>query len=135
MKAQIQQHSVAISSLFIALVALSYTTWREEVTERNRNTRLAAFEVLKNLGKLQVIVNETIYEKKESAFVGWGNVAIISDMGSLVPAPVPEKTQTLVTVWGDNWQKLKKDEKAQDAVTEEIDSARKAVLGVIHALR
>ena len=134
---QFQQHFVAILSLFIAVVALCYTTWREEATEHNRNTRIAAFEVLKNLGELQIVVNQTIYQpqSEKSAFLGWGHISMIGDMGSLLPEPIPEKTQKLVKVWGDTWQKLQNDEPAQDSLTQEIDSCRDATLVVIHALR
>jgi len=135
-KEQIKQHFIAILSLMIAMTALVYTTWREEVTEHNRNARIAAFEVLKNLGELQVIVNQTIYQTKDnSPFLGWGHVAIISDMGSLLAAPIPEKTTQLVQTWGQNWQKLATDEAAQDSITEEIDSCRQATLVLIHSLR
>ncbi len=138
LKQQFDQHFVAILSLFIAVVALTYTTWREEVTEHNRNTRVAAFEVLKNLGQLQIIVNQTIYQNKKTdstAFLGWGHIAIIGDMGSLLPSPIPEKTSKLVTVWSNTWQKLSNDEAAQDSLTYEIDSCRKAILEIIESLR
>jgi hypothetical protein len=113
----IKKHGIAILSLFIAILALGYTTWREEVTEHNRNMRIAAFEVLKNLGELQVIVNETIYAHADSAF------------------PIPEKTEKLAKVWGENWEKIKSQESAQDAITNEIDTCREAVLTVLHSLR
>ena len=135
---QLQRHFVAILSLVIAIIALGYTTWREEATEQNRNTRTAAFEVLKNLGELQVIVNLAAYPQPNFPFnplVGWGHVAIISDMGSLLPEPIPKLTEELVKMWGDNWQKLQANEAAQDTVTAEIDTNRKAVLEVIHKLR
>ncbi len=134
-KSQLEQHFVAILSLLIAVVALGYTTWREEVTEKNRNTRQAAFIVLKNLGELQVIVNETIYEPNKSAFLGWGHVAMISDLGSLLPSPIPQKTQELAATWGTNWQKLKTDEAAQDATSAQIDACRTATLEILHQLR
>lgn len=135
-KDQVKQHFIAILSLLIAVVALFYTTWREEATEHNRNARVAAFEVLKNLGELQVIVNQTIYEAKDNASIlGWGHVAIISDMGSLLAAPIPEKTTQLVQTWGQNWQKLAQDEAAQDSITHEIDSCRHATLELIQSLR
>ncbi len=135
MKEQIKQHFVAILSLLIAVVALGYTSWREEATEHNRNTRQASFEVLKHLGELQVIVNQTIYQNAQDAFLGWGHVAIISDMGSLLPNPIPKKAEELAVVWGENWQKLAHDEQAQDAVTGQIDSLRESVRLVIHDLR
>ncbi len=135
MKEQIKQHFIAILSLLIAIVALTYSTWREEATEHNRNTRQAAFEVLKHLGELQVIVNQTIYQDSKEAFLGWGHIAIITDMGSLLPSPIPAKSEELARIWGENWQKLSSDEAAQDSVTAQIDSLRESVLGIIHHLR
>ena len=133
---QIKQHFIAILSLMIAVVALFYTTWREEATEHNRNARTAAFEVLKNLGELQVIVNQTIYESKDNtSILGWGHVAIISDMGSLLAPPIPEKTTELQQTWGQNWQNLSQDEAAQDSITHEIDTCREATLVLIQSLR
>ena len=138
LKDQFGHHFVAILSLCIAVIALGYTTWREEVTEKNRNNRVAAFEVLKNLGELQVIVNYVIYEPENpmaNIFLGWGHVAIISDLGSLLPDPIPNETKHLVEVWASNAQNLQHDEKAQDAVTKEIDSSRQSLLRCIQSLR
>jgi len=135
---QLKDHFIAVLSLIIAIVALSYTTWREEVTERNRNIRVAAFEVLKNLGELQVVVNLAAYPQQNLPYnplLAWGHVALISDMGSLLPKPIPEKTHKLVEAWGETWQNLTSDEQAQDRITKEIDANREAVLEVIHTLR
>ena len=60
---QFKRHFIAIISLLIAIVALSYDTWRNEETEKNRNIRVAGFEVLKNLSELQFAVNNLTYEK------------------------------------------------------------------------
>jgi len=39
MREQIRNNMVALISLLIALSALGYNTWRNELTERNRNIR------------------------------------------------------------------------------------------------
>jgi hypothetical protein len=137
-KEQIKQHFVAIVSLVIALTALLYTTWREEATERNRNTRQAAFVVLQNLGQLQVVINSSFYQPDNTMgnpMIGWGYVAIITDMSELLPSPVPEKAKALSTAWGESVPKLKTDEKALDNVTQEVDASREAVLEVLRKLR
>lgn len=134
---QVKNHFIAILSLLIAVVALTYSTWREEVTERNRNTRLASFEVLKNLGELQIIVNYAHYQPDNSMgnpILGWGHIALIGDMGQLLPPPVPEKTQALVKAWGENWENLK-DQETTEKISQDIDSSREAVLNVIKSLR
>jgi hypothetical protein len=82
---QVKSNLIAIISLAIALTALGYTTWREEVTEKNRTLRAAGFEVLKNLGELQLIVNYIRYDPENpqaNPYLGWGYVAIIGDVSA-----------------------------------------------------
>lgn len=137
-KEQLKQHCIAIVSLFIAIIALLYTTWREEETERNRNVRVAAFEVLKNLGELQVVVNYAVFQPDNSMgnpMLGWGHVAIISDMSQLLPPSMQESAKKLQTAWSANFQSLKTEEVASDHVTQEIDASRESVLEVIRHLR
>ena len=79
-KQQLQDNLVAIISLFVAIAALLYTAWREETTERNRTLRTAGFEVLKNLGELQIVVNQVYSHNdpiKDIPQIGWGHVALI----------------------------------------------------------
>ena len=135
---QLKMHSIAIMSLIIAIVALTYTAWREEVTEKNRSTRLAAFEALKALGELQIIINHAHYQPNAplgNPFLGWGYVALVGDMGQLLPAPIPVKTSQLTKVWGAQWEKISTDETALDEITREVDTSRSAVLEVLRSLR
>ena len=46
---QIRNNLVAIISLVVAISSLSYNTWRNELTEENRNIRFAGFEVINSL--------------------------------------------------------------------------------------
>lgn len=135
---QIGQHIVAIISLIIAIVALTYTTWREEESEQNRNFRLAAFEVLKNLGNLQVIVNYGHYEPDNSMgnpILGWGYVALAGDLSKLLPSPVPEQVDKLIQVWTDEWKKIKTDQASVDRISQQIDQARTAVTDQLYHLK
>jgi len=137
-KEQIKQHFVAIVSLVIAIIALLYTAWCEEETEKNRNVRVAAFEALKHLGELQVVTNYAYYQPQSSLgnpMLGWGHVAIVCDMSELLSDSMKEKATKLKTVWSENFQRLETDEKASDRVTQEIDASREAVLEIIRKLR
>ncbi len=134
---QIRGNLIAIISLVIAITALSYTAWREEVTEKNRNNRQAGFEVLKNLGELQIIINYGHYQPDSSLgnpILGWGHIALISDLGQILPPPIPEKTKSLVNVWGEDWQKFKTDDAAADRITSQVDAARIAVVNMLKNL-
>lgn len=50
LRQQVRRNLVAIISLVLALLSLSYNTWRNEVTEYNRNIRQAGLEILVTLG-------------------------------------------------------------------------------------
>ena len=91
-----------------------------------------------HLGELQIIVNHELYQKDSALanpYLGWGQISLISDLSQLLPTPVPETVQKLVTVWGNNWQKIKTDEEAATLVSDQIDSSRKEVLESIRYLR
>lgn len=135
---QIKNNLVAIISLVVAITALLYTAWREETTEKNRTLRVAGFEVLKNLGELQIVVNHTYYQQDGAPgnpFVGWGHVALISDLSELLPPPVPETIEKLINLWSQDWKKIKTDEKAASRISDEIDHSRKEVLESIRYLK
>ncbi|HBS27331.1 MAG TPA: hypothetical protein DD827_09455 [Gammaproteobacteria bacterium] len=66
---QIQNNSLAIISLVVAFSALGYNTWRNELTESNRNIRMAGFEMLLHIGELQ----KTTYLAHYDADVVQGN--------------------------------------------------------------
>src|SRR5579862_4333579 len=106
---QITNNLIAIISLFIAITALYYNTWRNEQTEKNRNIRTAAFEVLKELGDLQAIINYAHFQPKTAdgnPYLGWGYIAMVNDLSELLPPPVPKNIQTLTQAWNKNWMKI-----------------------------
>ena len=134
---QLKSNAVALISLTIALIALGHDTWRSEVSEENRNIRIASFEVLKNLGELQVVVNASHFSDSKmniNPMNGWGYIALIGDLSQLIPEPVPEKAQQLVKTWGSQWSNIHSDETAADAITEKIDDSRLSVLEVLRSL-
>jgi hypothetical protein len=135
---QIKNNLIAIISLIIAITALSYNTWRNEHTERNRNIRTAAFEVLKELGELQVVINYSHYQRDGvvgNPYLGWGYIAYINDLSQLLPSPIPNKVKTLTEVWRGNWSDIKSNETAIDKISKEIDNSRESVLEIIRQLK
>lgn len=135
---QIKNNFIAILSMIIAITALSYNTWRNELTEKNRNIRTAAFETLKELGELQIIINHSYYQHDNAMgnpLLGWGHVAFITDLGQLLPYPIPTRVKKLTEVWGDNWDKVQTNEVAVDKITNEIDQARESVTNVLRQLK
>lgn len=75
---QLLKHSVAVVSLMTALVGLSYNAWQANQNEINQNMRVAAFEVLKNLGELQTVVNYAHFsgdQLRGNPIEGWKHVS------------------------------------------------------------
>ncbi len=135
---QIKNNIIAIISIAIAIMALSYNTWRNEHTERNRNTRTAAFEILKELDELQVVINYSYYRHEslmDNPYLGWGHIAYISDLSQLLPSPIPGKIKTLTEVWEKNWEKIKTNDAAIDNISNEIDHSRESVLSILRQLK
>jgi hypothetical protein len=135
---QLRENFIAIVSLVIAIIALVYSAWREETTEKHRNIRTAGFEVLMNLGELQIVVNHVYYKPDDTLanpYVGWGYLALASDLSNLLPSPVPEMVAKLVNVWGENWENIHSNEEAINKISNEIDNSRKEVLQVLRHLK
>lgn len=135
---QLKTNAVALISLVVALTSLGYNTWRNERTEHNRNVRVAAFEVLKHLGELQVIVNGAFYAKDDSLghpMMGWGHVALISDLCQLLPAPALQHAEELHGAWQADWQRIRDDEASVDRISNEIDETRETIREILRHLR
>jgi len=135
---QVRSNAVALISLAVALTALGYNTWRNERTEHNRNIRVAAFEVLTQLGELQVVVNSAFYGTaghRMDPMDGWGRVALITDLSKLLPAPAPACADELHRVWQDNWQSIAESEESVERVTAEIDQSRETIREILRQLR
>ena len=150
---QIHDNAVALISLFIAVSSLAYNTWRNETTEEQRNVRHASFRVLENLGELQQVVDMRHYylpfeesrgNEGELRVSGFGNVAMISDLMMLMPAPAPGAGMELQSTWQAHFAQLDQlapggthsDEArlAELEITKAIRASREAVLEVLKEL-
>jgi hypothetical protein len=135
---QLQANAVALISLVVALSSLGYNTWRNEQTEENRTVRVAAFEVLKDLGELQLVVNQAFFAKDDRMghpMAGWGRVALISDLSEVLPPPASRRAEQLHQVWQANWRQIEDDEASVDRITAEIDATRDAIRKIVRQLR
>jgi HEAT repeat protein len=135
-KQQIRDNFIAIISLMIAILALYHNEKLYEKSELNRNVRIAAFEVLMRLGELQQVVNNIHYDKTTSPndrLLGWGQISLIGDLSHLIPDPVPKAAERLIEAWKENHGKIK-EEASADAVSNEIDLTRQAVLEILSKL-
>jgi hypothetical protein len=150
---QIHNNAVALISIFIAISALAYNTWRNETTEQQRNIRHAAFRVLEDLGELQEVVdsrhyylafNREIGSEGELRIRGFGSVAMIRDLMMLMPEPGPSAGQALHEIWLNRFADLDQLDntrhhtpaasQAERELSEAIKQTRIAVLGVLRGL-
>ena len=135
---QIQRNLLAIISLAIAISALSYNTWRNETTEVNRNIRVASFEILVQLGKLQIITDHAHYGKDNemgNPITGWGHVSMVEDLSFLMPEPLPKMAVNLKKVWQANWEGLGKNQDNAVKITKAITEMRETVKAELKTIK
>lgn len=134
---QVQANLLTIISLVVALTALGYNTYRNELTEHNRNIRSASFIILQELSQLQLIADHAHYDKNQARgnpIDGWGRVLYMRDLSQLVSPEVMAGTENLIEVWGSNWSALKEDEAANERITDAINALRDEVRVTIASL-
>ena len=134
---QVNKNLLAIISLVVALSALGYNTYRNELTEENRNVRFAGFSMLMELAKLQQLIDYAHYDKdvvKGNPISGWGHLLYVRDMSYLVSAEVVAETEALIQVWGDEWQTVRDDESSNQRVTAGINALRERVRYTMESL-
>jgi hypothetical protein len=134
----LQANLLAIVSLLIALASLSYNTWRNDVTEQNRNQRAAGFALLQELAALQLLVDHLTYgddHQKGDTIAGWTRVIFIGDLAHLTSPKVDEGARNLRTQWGADVGRLESSEEANKAMSRSIESLRQETLNALSGLR
>ena len=134
---QLQKNLLAMISLVVALSALGYNTWRNELTEKNRNTRMAGFELLVHISELQRITYLAHYDKdlvSGNPRKGWSEVLVIQDLGELIGVDQPLPTMALQQAWQDHWEGLGDDPQSVSEIDNAIDQLRRATLAALRSL-
>jgi len=127
---QIHRNLLAIISLVVAITALGYNTYRNELTEENRNIRFAGFSMLQELSELQLLIDYAHYDKdtvKGNPITGWGHLLYVKDMSYLVSGDVVDETEALIKVWGHDWQTVRDDKASNQRVTAAINGLRELI--------
>ncbi len=133
---QLLKHSVAVVSLIAAIVGLSYNSWQANQNEINQNMRIAAFEVLKNLGELQTVVNYAHYSGDKirgNPIEGWKHVTMVRDLSHLLKQKAKKESQLLYNAWEKNWESIEADNQIEKEISQQIAKTREAVLSTIDA--
>src|SRR5260221_4055327 len=108
-RSQLRNNAIALISLLVALTSVTYSTWRDERTEHNRNIRSATFQILMKLADFERIVFLAHYDRDQAngnPRIGWTDVIAIHDLATVSPAPLESRASTLREVWRDNWEQL-----------------------------
>lgn len=135
---QIHHDLLAIVSLVIAIIALSYNTWRDEASEQHRNIRAAEFEMLKELSELQEIIDYAyLHQDAQRGDLGKGlaHVLFIRDLASLTPEPVTKSAESLLLAWNGNSEKLASNKEAGAELSEQVLNTRRSVLESLRSLK
>ncbi len=137
--ASLQKNAVSLISLCVALTALGYNTWRNETTESHRNVRQAAFAILTTLGELQQVVDQRYYAGKTNdvnRISGWGKVALVRDMGTLVTPETSRQSARLFATWKDNLERMDAGQAdAEREISSAIMATREQVLRDLESLK
>ncbi len=134
---QFKRNSVALISLVFAMTTLGYTSWRMEHSEENQNIRAAGFEILMQLGKLQLNVDYSYYgedDERGNPISAWTHVLLIRDLSRIMPGDMPDKADKLFATWQENWQHVRTSESHTEAITAAITEARQATLESLESL-
>ncbi|TQV75187.1 hypothetical protein FLL45_09620 [Aliikangiella marina] len=121
LKLQFEKNLLAIISLAVAIVALSYNSWRNELSEDNRNIREAGFEVMREAAKLQAYIDTKTYTDKDNsdeAIAGWVSINLIVSLSELISVDIQSEAINLKTVWTENWSGLNEDKAANQKITQ-----------------
>lgn len=134
---QIRQQSLSIISLLVAISALSYNTYRNELTEFNRNKRHAGFELLKELNQLQLLIDYAHYDKDSeqgNPITGWGHMMYVKDMSHLISANVVADADQLGETWAMEYASVYDNSVSNQRITEKVDALRSRVRHEINSL-
>lgn len=136
-KAALARHAVALISVLIATLSLSYNTWRNEHTEYNRNLRVASFELLLKLGQLKELMYLGHYDhdiQRGNPRTGWSYVLTIQDLSLVLPESLQQDAEKLNNIWGNNWESISKDDKGVELIDDAIDQMRNDTIDLIKSL-
>ena len=138
MNESLKSQLVHLISLLIAASALFYSTWRTEQTEINTNVRTASFEVLRELSKLQLIVDYAYYDNdlnKGNPITGWGRIALIHDLSHVISDDVNNYSNQLKDDWSEHWKTMHSSLESNKILTSSIVTTRQSVLDTLAQLK
>ena len=125
---QVQRNAVALISLVVAISSLGYNTWRNEVSEYNRNQRAISIEVLRHTGEFQQVVFHNAWDMdtggKGNPRTGWVHVLAIRDLSRILDGDVSASSLQLYQTWEAEWSALGPDNASYRKILDAIEAVR-----------
>ena len=135
---QLRRNQVPLISLVVAIISLSYNTWRNEASEDNRTQRLVSMEILLQIGELEELVLYSHYDPefkaKGNPRTGWAIVMTIEDLAQILELPHPESARELKNTWRTHWKTLAESAVSKDVIRAAIDDLRQDTLMLLRML-
>ncbi len=135
---QLRRNQVALISLVVAIISLSYNTWRNEASEENRTQRVVSIEILLKIGELEELVLYSHYDPevkvKGNPRTGWAIVLTIDDLAQILEQPYPESAKMLKDSWQAHWSTLAESVESKDAIRASINHTRQEILALLRML-
>jgi len=135
---QIKRNAVALISLVVAISSLAYNTYRNELSEANRTTRQAGFEMISELSELQQVTLFARYDAEDprgKTTVGWSHVLTIRDLSLAMPTNIQQQAEKLFESWQNHSRQISEsDEEPYKVIDGEIDKTKVIILDSIKRL-
>lgn len=135
---QVRRNAVAIISLIVALSGLSYNTWRNELTEANRNIRQVGLFMMKELTELQEVILYAKYDRDDERGdikTGWSHVLAVKDLSYSMPIQIKQSADQLAMTWSEHSSGLSQDKPlSYQAVDSSIDVIKEEIVLAISQL-
>lgn len=135
---QIRRNSVALISLVVAVSSLAYNTYRNELSEANRTTRQAGFEMISELSELQQVMLFARYDdgdERGETTVGWSHALTIRDLSFAMPENIQQQADKLFKSWQQYSRQISAvDDTSYNIIDNEIDETKIIILDSIKRL-
>jgi len=135
---QFKQNSIAIVSLFIAVIGLTLNVLYMEHRELNSNLRTASFQLLIEISEFEKVTFQLQYDGKSedyNARTGWVKVRLIKGLSKLTNPDISKNAETLFNSWQNHWDSLgENNSNAFNDITQKTNHLRESIIHLITQL-
>ena len=118
---------VVMLSFVFGVIGFIYNNWRYEHNEYNNNVRIASFQMIQELAKLEQNIYANHYDHntyKGSPRDGWVRVGLVESLAAFISPETHRDSLALKKSWEKHWRSIHDDEKSTNILIEKIDQVR-----------